>query len=505
MAFREVRGENHPGGPPHSANEGRVLWNENDSELFGLVGQKANSSHSHDAAPTEATANRAVDPAERVVLIKANSGPVALVLPLSADAEERGYVFVNASSGSNLASVSPAEGEEINGSLPAVSSTHPGDAVELVPVSGGWRIASPMSGASGLESEPAAATSGVSYAEKGFYRQTPALGAIPERWVAPFDLEITGVRVSAYSAPSSGSVVADINLATPSSPGTWQSLYTEQADRPTLSAGQHHAEAALPDGVFVSAGEFLSVDLDSVGTGASGVLISVSYSFQPAQAALDPYFEEVMADGPAAYWRLGELSGTLAADETEGALHGSYLGGPSLGEAGAIGANSAVLFQKSLSQHVLIPDDDGTLSFGDAFSVELWFKRPAGSGGTLEALAGKGTGSWSLRIGTDDKVHFRKFGVADICTTTGTVTDSEWHHLVATKNGATSKLYLDGADVTGTVTDQTVGDNTIAVTLARNGGNSTDYGDVYLDEAALYPYALSAARVAAHFSAAALS
>src|SRR5688500_14316091 len=43
------------------------------------------------------------------------------------------------------------------------------------------------------------------------------------------------------------------------------------------------------------------------------------------------YAAQVTADGPRAYWRLGETSGTTAADETASASPGTYAGGVVLG------------------------------------------------------------------------------------------------------------------------------------------------------------------------------
>ena len=52
------------------------------------------------------------------------------------------------------------------------------------------------------------------------------------------------------------------------------------------------------------------------------------------------YAATVLADGPAAYWRLGESSGTTATDATGHGFNSTYYNGVSLGASGAIGGDS---------------------------------------------------------------------------------------------------------------------------------------------------------------------
>ncbi len=54
------------------------------------------------------------------------------------------------------------------------------------------------------------------------------------------------------------------------------------------------------------------------------------------RAAAPSYSASVLADSPLAYWRLGEASGTTAADASGNGRTGSYLNTPTLGAAGAL-------------------------------------------------------------------------------------------------------------------------------------------------------------------------
>src|SRR5439155_10788221 len=58
------------------------------------------------------------------------------------------------------------------------------------------------------------------------------------------------------------------------------------------------------------------------------------------------------------------------------------------------------------------------------------------------------------------------------------------------------KLYLDGIDVTGAVTNQTMGDNTLPLAIGQS--SSTAFFNGTIDEVALYNVALTPAQVANH-------
>ncbi|HVY96483.1 MAG TPA: LamG-like jellyroll fold domain-containing protein, partial [Solirubrobacterales bacterium] len=86
------------------------------------------------------------------------------------------------------------------------------------------------------------------------------------------------------------------------------------------------------------------------------------------------YSNAVLVDGPAGFWRLGETSGTTAKDAT-GAHDGTYVNGPTLGQASLLAgdtASKAVLFDGT-NDYVRAPTSD-TLSPTNRVSVEAWIK-----------------------------------------------------------------------------------------------------------------------------------
>lgn len=86
-----------------------------------------------------------------------------------------------------------------------------------------------------------------------------------------------------------------------------------------------------------------------------------------------PYFDEIMANAPLGYWRLGEpVGGAIAVDSSGNGRNGTYQGGVTLGALGALGA----LLSDPGNTAALLDGTTGTVRIGGraAFSVEGWCK-----------------------------------------------------------------------------------------------------------------------------------
>lgn len=215
----------------------------------------------------------------------------------------------------------------------------------------------------------------------------------------------------------------------------------------------------------------------------------------------------VQADGATTYWRLGESSGTTAADSSGGGSTGTYAGDPKLGVPGVISDNTAVRLDGV--------DDGvgGTVQANDpqTFSVEAWVRTTSTSGGKLIGFGNSATGFSS---NYDRHVYLTDsgqpiFGVYDGSPRTvrgGTrLNDGQWHHVVATSGGDGMALYVDGALA---ASDPAVVRAQPYAGYWRVGGDnlggwpsqpSSGYlaGDV--DEVAVYPGELAADEVEQHF------
>lgn len=88
------------------------------------------------------------------------------------------------------------------------------------------------------------------------------------------------------------------------------------------------------------------------------------------------YREAVLAKNPVAYWRLGESTGTVAADETGNGHDGTYVGNPVLGQPGAISddPNSAVQFTGASYVEIPTSPDFSQPTSGNGLTVEAWMR-----------------------------------------------------------------------------------------------------------------------------------
>lgn len=233
-----------------------------------------------------------------------------------------------------------------------------------------------------------------------------------------------------------------------------------------------------------------------------------------AFSASDAYRAAVMADSPVAYWRLGEASGSTAADET-GSYNGTYENTPTLSAAGAVTGNDAVTLNGT-DEYVSVAAApiSGTLS---AWTLECWAKGAAQDGKYILSLgssssnnpviaiasglavAGQSTGN--LRPFVRDNSNSNTWGI-DGTEAYGTAFDSAWHHLVLTYDGTTGKAYIDGSQVGSKnfSAPATTLNRTAIGALLR--ASPALYFSGSIDEAAIYNIALSAARISAHYDAA---
>jgi len=250
---------------------------------------------------------------------------------------------------------------------------------------------------------------------------------------------------------------------------------------------------------------------NAVGTGPASNALTAT----PVAPALN-YRATVMAtSGLVAYWRLGETSGVTAVDET-GLANATYIASPTLGVAGATGdGNPSVTFNGTTQYARTLgfrlgsierptPSATTPLDVGDNVTMEAWVNLYGVSPGGTRGIVSKGNGAWYMRMdGTTRAIVLVKSRVAVIVNSTAGVPTSGWHHVVATKAGATCKLYIDSVDVTGSVTNATLIDNdetvSIGIDTYPSGGVELFQGGI--DEVAVYNRALSAAEVLAHYQA----
>ena len=238
------------------------------------------------------------------------------------------------------------------------------------------------------------------------------------------------------------------------------------------------------------------------------------------------YFDVVMADTPVGYWRLGETSGTTAFDSSGNLLHGTYVNGPTNG-SGLINDPDGSKTFDGVNQYVTIPDNvllqPGASS---SWTVECWtdavgndnapFVAKRQNGGQFEQYSlGRAGDSHFSGSGSRAAWLFAEFafaGAGGIERAVATSAAAAFvpvgiKHVVGVADFAANDayIYINGVE---TARASIVGEidgawptinNPDPLTFMWNGG--TNYHNASLDEVAIYSYALSPARILAHYNA----
>jgi hypothetical protein len=237
---------------------------------------------------------------------------------------------------------------------------------------------------------------------------------------------------------------------------------------------------------------------------------------QPAAATATPYESAVLGAGPAGYWRLGESSGTTAADHSGNGNDASYVGTPSLGVPGAVAEDpdTSVAFNGT-SQYAEAPYS-AALNPGVPFTVEAWVKLSGGAGNIRTIVGSRSfnprrgymlgvaaTGEWQFGVGA---------GGNEALIVTGPMSHiNTWTHLVGIAEAVGTDLrltlYVNGSFAT----EQTYAMATFSPNPTQTFRIGADTPNTPIqffpgtvDEVAVYPRALSAAEIADHFSKAAI-
>lgn len=243
--------------------------------------------------------------------------------------------------------------------------------------------------------------------------------------------------------------------------------------------------------------------------GSTTIRGNYSDAITVASTASTAYDQIVNADGPQAYWRLGEAAGTTASVDSSGQSNNGTFTGVTLGSTGAIAGNTAMTISSSTGRMV----GEKAYSMPQQFTVEAWVKqsgfnrggRIIGFGNSKAGNSGGG-GDRMLYMRTNGSIVFGvNDGAQRTLTSTSGKNDGQWHHVVGSYDNGFMKLYVDGA-LAGSAN---VGSASLYYgwwrvgydnTSTWSGGGAIQTG-MGIDEAAVYPYALSAAQVQAHFDA----
>jgi len=213
------------------------------------------------------------------------------------------------------------------------------------------------------------------------------------------------------------------------------------------------------------------------------------------------YADEVLADAPFVYHRFEEPG---AVDASGNDRHGSYTGSVTVGRPGALAGDTDTAVGIGARNQMVNAGDLFDRTGRAPFTVELW-ARPTVVDADYRPLVMKEVASgarqgWTLTHQNQYGLVFERWrdNVLEGTSTGVALTPDTWYHIVATYDGTTGRIYVDGTLRASATMALDLVDTTDPV---RIGGWPYDYvafaGD--LDELALYERALSAAEVDAHY------
>jgi hypothetical protein len=215
------------------------------------------------------------------------------------------------------------------------------------------------------------------------------------------------------------------------------------------------------------------------------------------------YAAEVLADEPIAYYRLDERVTPTFFDSGPNGYDGIYAGSVELSVPGILPGNTGA---RMLEQNARIDVPGAPLNFAGKlpFSVELWFRPDATQtgNGALATFNIRNTDNlyrgWLLVMDGPEGIRFRREPAGGHVTAAGVVL-AEYNHAVATFDGVTARIYLNG--VAGSTSTPTGDVEVVDSQLTIGRGNVWAVLEGDFDEVALYDKALPPSRITAHYEA----
>lgn len=267
----------------------------------------------------------------------------------------------------------------------------------------------------------------------------------------------------------------------------------------TISDGIASATLPINTGIITGTAVLIAKAATAIVPRASATLRA------SASISTGNYAGTVLADNPSGFWRLAELSGTVAVDSSTHGNTGTYAGGITLGQPGAFSADphTSVRFDGA-SGDVMVP-----LPATTTYSMEAWVKANGSwpslnrmvlttftGGDQLSVGVGPGTGNVGFTVNL--VIVGQEISAGDQLST------GPWHHIVGTFDGQLATVYHNGTEVAG---NQFVGGE-YGTSGQGHIGNSvglTAFFLGFIQDVAFYDTRLSAAQVATHYQSAILT
>ncbi len=190
------------------------------------------------------------------------------------------------------------------------------------------------------------------------------------------------------------------------------------------------------------------------------------------------------------YWSFNEGGGMRAGDSAGSQNHGTLSG--SMLPSWVNGKKGGALYFDGSSSRVNL----GSVNITASTTVSAWIKTT--SAGQVPIFSNRGNGLYFGMTGGKFFVYYNTGTPSPGLSTSASVNNNTWRHVVWTSDGSTSKLYVDG-----------VLDNTVVQARAAQSGtayigydnSNNEYFPGYIDEVRVYNTTLSASDVRALYQA----
>lgn len=219
------------------------------------------------------------------------------------------------------------------------------------------------------------------------------------------------------------------------------------------------------------------------------------------------YAATILADGPKAYWRGQEPSGTNAIDGSTDGDTGTYHATVTLAQTGPFAGDVAVLYDGSTG-YMQAGSTTGIPTGAALRAAEAWFNTSA-SPATDQCIVSWGSNAanefFFVAVGPGSfPIHISTWGT-DVNFGSG-YNDGNWHHLVVVATSATSiTVYVDdvslGAQTVPTLATVLNAQNVRVGSSTSQTGPDVSMFSGKIAEVAIYDYALTSTQIATHYAA----
>jgi hypothetical protein len=235
-----------------------------------------------------------------------------------------------------------------------------------------------------------------------------------------------------------------------------------------------------------------------------------------AVARASDYSAIVAADQPLAYYRLGDAPTTLTTARNAGSLgaaaYGTHIGATHGAFGAIVGCANGCAYYDGSGVRTVVPYTAAlNPPASQPFTIEAWVEPTIDGLGNAQAplfsrhSAGNRQGWVFFQRSSGTGFNFRMYNqngsVPSVDITGGPYTVNAWNHLVATWDGSTATLYVNGQPVdsqSGGYVANSDNDMSIGAYAANNPGDNPYTG--YVDEVAWYSNALSAVQILNHYN-----